>query len=288
MRISGFRLALLLLVGLLGGGSNLGVGFANAQVHNLTSSDWRNRHYDETRHWIVEATINVTLELAFQTEGRAGVRLVFSRAASGFDAAALLVMENANLHRVAPDQPYLSWDVEINFLGYDVSVQLPGGVVFDALNRTNFPSNVLKVCCNGGPLAARSKTVTCNTIKLRIICSDRRLLPSFPRRTPATQITVPVKHIIPAGITIGGTLVPWNGHICLTPLEMFNFSLPLDQCSIEICAEGGCLDDRCRYAKFTWYYEEMNNNTFDVSRSANYTNVLLYDGNVIHAERYVP
>ena len=96
---------------------------------------------------VEQATVEVALQLVSQSDSGAKIRLSFSRAASGFNSS-LLVMENAVLHRIAPDQPYLTWDVEINFIGYDVSVQLPSGTVFDALNRTNFPSNVLKVRCD--------------------------------------------------------------------------------------------------------------------------------------------
>lgn len=34
------------------------------------------------------------------------------------------------------------------------------------------------------------------------------------------SIRVPVRHRVPGGLQLGGRHVPWDGHICLTPLEL--------------------------------------------------------------------
>jgi hypothetical protein len=59
--------------------------------------------------------------------------------------------------------------------------------------------------------------------------------------------------------------VPWDGHVCVTPLELETEVLPLAACSDEICREGGCAALECLYRTLRWQWVERNDNPFPVS-----------------------
>ena len=72
------------------------------------------------------ATVRVTLSLQWQRDDAARVLVTMSRAALGFEARTLQ-LTHANVSRIASVQPYLSWEVDILFTGYDVSMQVGAG-----------------------------------------------------------------------------------------------------------------------------------------------------------------
>ena len=73
-------------------------------------------------------TVHVRLDLNFVLPAKAGFRVSLSNAArqpdgGNFNASALR-LRHAEAVRLVPVTPYLSWDMEVEFWGYDVEVQV--------------------------------------------------------------------------------------------------------------------------------------------------------------------
>ncbi|KAK3269854.1 hypothetical protein CYMTET_21723 [Cymbomonas tetramitiformis] len=104
--------------------------------------------------------------------------------------------------------------------------------------------------------------------------------------SPELTLDYAPKHYITEGLNITGQLVPWDGHVCLTPLETIYYETNINECSQDLCSEGGCVDDRCRYTIFQWSYEETNDNVFDIGLDGTYQNALFFDGQLIDVHTY--
>jgi len=82
-------------------------------------------------------------------------------------------------------------------------------------------------------------------------------------------------HHAPRGMRIGGTWVPWEGTVCVTPADLHQSVLSLEGCFEEpVCNEAGCNSEQCTFQYLAVGFDETNDSIFRVNSYVNVPDAL--------------